>query len=51
MRYDIRSAFGEAHGDSITFVFTGKVAGNEMSGALDMGEYLGATWTASTAER
>ena len=42
----IRSAFGEDHGDSITFVFTGKVAGNEMSGALDMGEYLGATWKA-----
>ena len=43
----IRSAFGEAHGDSITFVFTGKVAGTAMSGALDMGEYLGATWTAT----
>ncbi len=43
----IRSAFGEEHGDSITFVFTGKVAGNEMSGALDMGEYLGATWRAT----
>ena len=42
----IRSAFGEEHGDSITFVFTGKVAGNEMSGALDMGEYLGAKWAA-----
>jgi L-seryl-tRNA(Ser) seleniumtransferase len=43
----LRSAFGEAHGDSITFVFTGKAAGNEMSGALDMGEYLGATWAAT----
>ncbi len=43
----IRSAFGEAHGDSITFVFTGKIAGSEMSGALDMGEYLGATWVAT----
>jgi L-seryl-tRNA(Ser) seleniumtransferase len=43
----IRSAFGEEHGDSITFVFTGKVAGNEMSGALDMGEYLGAKWAAT----
>jgi len=43
----LRSAFGEAHGDAITFVFTGKVAGNQMSGALDMGEYLGAKWSAS----
>ncbi len=32
---------------TITFVFTGKVAGNQMSGALDMGEYLGAKWSAS----
>jgi L-seryl-tRNA(Ser) seleniumtransferase len=43
----IRSAFGEAHGDAITFVFTGKVVGNHMSGALDMGEYLGAKWSAT----
>ena len=42
----LRSAFGEDHGDAISFVFTGKVSGTEMSGALDMGEYLGATWTA-----
>jgi uncharacterized pyridoxal phosphate-dependent enzyme len=43
----LRSAFGEAHGDAITFLFTGKVAGTEMAGALDMGEYLGAKWQAS----
>jgi L-seryl-tRNA(Ser) seleniumtransferase len=43
----IRSAFGEQHGDSINLTFTGKLAGEQMSGALDMGEYLGATWTAS----
>jgi L-seryl-tRNA(Ser) seleniumtransferase len=42
----LRSAFGEEHGDAITFAFTGKVAGNEMSGALDMGEYLAARWAA-----
>jgi L-seryl-tRNA(Ser) seleniumtransferase len=47
----LRSAFGEAHGDAITFVFTGKVAGNEMSGALDMGEYLGAKWAATRGGR
>ncbi|MCM3881596.1 MAG: aminotransferase class V-fold PLP-dependent enzyme [Vicinamibacterales bacterium] len=43
----LRSAFSEEHGDAITFVFTGKLTGSAMSGALDMGEYLGATWTAT----
>ena len=43
----IRSAYGEQHGDSVNLTFTGKVTGDEMSGALDMGEYLGATWTAT----
>jgi uncharacterized pyridoxal phosphate-dependent enzyme len=43
----IRSAFGEQHGDSINLTFNGKLAGDRMSGALDMGEYLGATWTAT----
>ena len=43
----IRSAFGEQHGDSINLTFTGKLTGDQMSGALDMGEYLGATWTAT----
>jgi uncharacterized pyridoxal phosphate-dependent enzyme len=33
-------------GDSIGFRFTGKLAGDTLTGALDMGEYLGATWTA-----
>jgi L-seryl-tRNA(Ser) seleniumtransferase len=43
----LRSGFGEEHGDSINFTFTGKIAGETMSGPLDMGEYLGATWTAT----
>ena len=43
----IRSAYGEQHGDSVNLTFTGKVTGDQMSGALDMGEYLGATWTAT----
>jgi hypothetical protein len=47
----LRSAFGEEHGDAITFIFTGKASGTEMSGALDMGEYLGATWTAKRRGR
>ena len=33
-------------GDSIGFRFSGKLAGDTMTGALDMGEYLGATWSA-----
>ena len=44
----IRSAYGEQHGDSVNLTFSGKVAGDEMSGTLDMGEYLGATWTAAS---
>ncbi len=46
----IRSAFGEQHGDAINLTFAGKVTGNQMGGALDMGEYLGATWTATRRE-
>ncbi len=42
----IRSFFGEQTGDSIAYTFTGKVRGDEMGGALDMGEYLSGTWTA-----
>jgi hypothetical protein len=45
----IRSAYGEEHGDALNFTFSGHVvAGNtdEMTGTLDMGEYLGARWTA-----
>lgn len=36
----------ERHGDSLSYRFSGKISGDTMSGALDMGEYLGATWTA-----
>jgi uncharacterized pyridoxal phosphate-dependent enzyme len=43
----IRSAYGEQHGDSVNLTFIGKVTGDQMSGPLDMGEYMGATWTAT----
>lgn len=36
----------ERHGDALRYRFTGTVAGDAMSGTLDMGEYLSATWTA-----
>ena len=43
----IRSAYGEQHGDSVNLTFIGKITGDQMGGPLDMGEYLGATWTAT----
>jgi uncharacterized pyridoxal phosphate-dependent enzyme len=43
----LRSAYGEQHGDSVNLTFIGKVTGDQMSGPLDMGEYMGATWTAT----
>jgi L-seryl-tRNA(Ser) seleniumtransferase len=43
-------AFGstvtERHGDSLSYRFTGTLSADTMRGALDMGEYLKATWTA-----
>ena len=35
-----------SRGDNLTFRFTGTLGGNSMSGELDMGEYLSASWTA-----
>ncbi len=46
-RVTLRSHYGEEHGDALSFTFTGTVAGDEMRGRLDMGEYLGASWTAT----
>jgi L-seryl-tRNA(Ser) seleniumtransferase len=43
----LRSAIGEEGGDAISCSFEGTVAGDQMSGTLDMGEYLKATWTAT----
>jgi L-seryl-tRNA(Ser) seleniumtransferase len=43
----IRSAYGEQHGDAVNLTFAGTISGGQMGGALDMGEYLGATWTAT----
>ena len=42
----ITSVYTERHGDALSFRFTGTVAGDSMSGTLDMGEYLTAKWTA-----
>jgi L-seryl-tRNA(Ser) seleniumtransferase len=34
----------ERHGDALRYRFTGTITGSTMSGTLDMGEYLNATW-------
>ena len=39
----------ERHGDALSYRFTGTVAGESMSGTLDLGEYRAATWTARRA--
>ena len=36
----------ERHGDALRYRFTGTIAGDTMSGDVDMGEYLKATWLA-----
>jgi len=43
----IASNVGEVHGAALSYTFTGKLEGDKMSGALNMGEYLGAKWTAT----
>ncbi len=48
---NLSSSYNERHGDSLNFQFAGKLsASGELSGNLDMGEYLKATWTAKRHE-
>jgi L-seryl-tRNA(Ser) seleniumtransferase len=47
----LRSAQGEERGDAINYTFTGDAAGEEIKGTLDMGEYLGARFTAKKRAR
>jgi L-seryl-tRNA(Ser) seleniumtransferase len=42
----LASIVTERHGDALNYRFTGRIAGEKMSGSLDLGEYLSATWTA-----
>ena len=42
----LQSVVTERHGDSLNYRFAGKASGDTMSGTLDLGEYLAATWTA-----
>jgi L-seryl-tRNA(Ser) seleniumtransferase len=45
-RVTLASIVTERHGDSLVYRFTGTVNGGAMTGSLDLGEYLAATWTA-----
>jgi L-seryl-tRNA(Ser) seleniumtransferase len=42
----LASIVSERHGDALTYRFSGTIKGEAMSGALDLGEYLAATWSA-----
>ncbi len=42
----LASVVTERHGDALTYRFKGRLTGATIAGTLDMGEYLGATWTA-----
>ncbi|MFF2190581.1 aminotransferase class V-fold PLP-dependent enzyme [Streptomyces sp. NPDC058155] len=42
----VRSTLSESSGDALDFTFTGTLQGDSMSGELNMGEYLKATWKA-----
>jgi L-seryl-tRNA(Ser) seleniumtransferase len=43
----LASTVTERHGDSLNYRFSGKVSGETIEGTLSLGEYLGATFTAS----
>jgi len=40
------SSYAERHGDALNFRFTGTIHDDAMSGSLEMGEYLTASWSA-----
>jgi L-seryl-tRNA(Ser) seleniumtransferase len=42
----LTSVVTERHGDALNYRFKGRLADDKMSGSLDLGEYLTATWTA-----
>jgi seryl-tRNA(Sec) selenium transferase len=45
----LASTVTERHGDALNYRFTGKISGDAIAGDLNMGEYLGATWTGRRA--
>ena len=47
----IVSDYAESHGDALGYTFSGKVAGDEITGALEMGEYRSARFSAKRRVR
>ena len=47
----LASTVTERHGDALSYRFRGTVSGDTIAGSLDMGEYLGATWSARRPAR
>ena len=50
-RVQFSSNYTERNGDALSFRFTGNITGEEMAGALDMGEYLTGKWRATRYRR
>ena len=46
IRWKFATRLASSEGVVIGFRFSGKLSGDSMSGELDMGEHLDATWTA-----
>lgn len=46
-RVRFSSDYTERHGDALSFTFTGEIGGDQISGEVDMGEYLKAKFTAT----
>ena len=49
-RIQLSSSYGERNGDALNFRFSGSLTGEGMTGTLDMGEYLTASWSARRYE-
>ena len=49
VRVTLTSHVTERTGDALNYRFTGELSGDTLSGALDLGEYRSATWTAKRA--
>lgn len=47
----IASDYAESHGDSLSYTFSGKVTGDEISGSLELGEYRSARFSAKRRVR
>lgn len=46
-KVSVHSFYGEEHGDSLDYTFAGSLKGDRITGTVDMGEYLKASFTAT----